>query len=561
MTGGYTMKEKNIRELAKRMGLITVENMCQYTIAQLVVMVANKVNELIGEVGQFELDVVETVKTQNEKIQYLLGEGLHLEVENIFDGWFEDGTFDTLINQSALKKVNDRIDETNAQMSRLESQVNFTELLIDNKINSIKLIGDSVTWGADADGWETIGHSGRLICDGKYEMSHDLDCWANLFRRYVKKKNPSVDFFNAGISGYAMKQCSVLKNQWIGSNTDCAFLILGINDGSQSESKHLFEQYTREVISYMKDNVKYPFVCSTSILGDNNVSPVNNTTLNDRNQIIKKIANELNVTFLDLNQEILKVCCDFGVTLKKGMFYVDELTHPSSLGHKMIWIALQRLLKIVDDPQTMVDGGYKNESYLVNELPTGFNLNTKPSETNFYNKNSHAFICVGNADIDGFGLPVERAGTVEIINPLKGTEGFVIQKFTTLYNGQYQRVFVNGIWTEWSSDSAPQDIDVSLQNGWVNSSSFTPSYLKIRGNQVELFLRVKDGSVNSSGNVVVCSLPTEATPQKTFLVPVYDMSNGVTIKNASCFISNDGNVYFNKFQTSGESLVHVCYLV
>lgn len=470
------------------------------------------------------------------------------------------GTHNTLNDR--LNKSDEIQAQTNAQLSQIESGVNFTELLIDNKISSIKLIGDSVTWGADADGWETIGHSGRLICDGKYEMSHELNCWANLFRRYVKKKNPNVDFLNAGISGYSMKNCSILRHDWIGNSTDCAFLILGINDGSQSESKNKFEEYTRTVISYMKENVKYPFVCSTSIQGEDVVSPVNNTTLNDRNNILKKVANELNVPFLDLNQEILKVCCDFGVTLKSGMFYDDELTHPSTLGHKMIWIALQRLLKIVDDPQTMVDGGYKNESYLVNELPKGFNLNTKPSESDFYNKNSHIYICVGHADIDGFGLPIERAGTVEIINPLKGTEGFVIQKFTTLYNGQYQRVFVNGIWTEWSGNSTSQDIDVSLQNGWVNSSSFTPSYLKIRGNQVELFLRVKDGSINSSGNVVVCSLPAEATPQKTFLVPVYELNgDDVTLKNRTCFISNDGNVYFNKFDSTGVYLIHTCYLI
>lgn len=117
------MKEKNIQELAKRMGLVTVEDMCQYTIAQLVVKIANKVNELVDEVWRFETDVQELLKTQNEKIQYLLGEGLHLEVGNIFDGWVQDGTFDTLLNQSALKKVNDRIDETNAQLSQNQSYI------------------------------------------------------------------------------------------------------------------------------------------------------------------------------------------------------------------------------------------------------------------------------------------------------------------------------------------------------------------------------------------------------------------------------------------------------
>ena len=134
MTGGYTMKEKNIRELAKRMGLITVEDMCQYPIAQLVVKIANKVNELVDEVWRFETDVQEMMKTQTENIQYLLGEGLHLEVGNIFDVWVQDGTFDTLLNQSALKKVNNRIDETNAQLSEIN-------LVVDSKKNNILKVG------------------------------------------------------------------------------------------------------------------------------------------------------------------------------------------------------------------------------------------------------------------------------------------------------------------------------------------------------------------------------------------------------------------------------------
>ena len=142
MTGGYTMKEKNIRELAIRMGLITVEDMCQYTITQLVVKIANKVNELVNEVWRFETDVQEILKTQNENIQYLLGEGLHLEVENIFDGWLQDGTFDTLINQTALEKVNERIDETNAQLSHIYNVVESDVEDITNSINELLKDGD-----------------------------------------------------------------------------------------------------------------------------------------------------------------------------------------------------------------------------------------------------------------------------------------------------------------------------------------------------------------------------------------------------------------------------------
>ena len=173
------MKEKNIRELAKRMGLITVENMCQYTIAELVVMVANKVNALVDEVWRFETDVQETLKTQTENIQYLLGEGLHLEVENIFDVWVQDGTFDTLINQSALKKVNDRLDETNAQLSGVNNLINdyvyagtkliahrgFVLIAPENTTKS--------TFEACINGFDMVEMDINLTKDNQYILLHD----------------------------------------------------------------------------------------------------------------------------------------------------------------------------------------------------------------------------------------------------------------------------------------------------------------------------------------------------------------------------------------------------
>ena len=140
------MKEKNIQELAVRMQLVTVEDMCQYTVTQLVTKIANKVNELVNEVGRFEADVQEYLRTQNENIQYLLDEGLHLEVENIFDGWVNDGTFDTLINQSALETVNARIDA----LIKLEAGSTTGDAeLIDARV------------GADGKNYGTLGNAVR----------------------------------------------------------------------------------------------------------------------------------------------------------------------------------------------------------------------------------------------------------------------------------------------------------------------------------------------------------------------------------------------------------------
>lgn len=132
---------EKIQNLAVSLQLVTVEDMRKHSLPQLVTMIANKLNELMNEVHCFETDVIEMVETQNENIQYFLGEGLYLEVATVFENWMEDGTFNTLINQTALKKVNDRIDETNTQLSNLYtliSDVDNMQQMINNSNGSVK---------------------------------------------------------------------------------------------------------------------------------------------------------------------------------------------------------------------------------------------------------------------------------------------------------------------------------------------------------------------------------------------------------------------------------------
>lgn len=83
-----------IKNVAQRLGIITVEDMERYTALELILMIANKMNEF-----------KEILNDQNDKIQYLLNKGLLSEVEQIFNEWLEDGTFDTLINKFALQKM------------------------------------------------------------------------------------------------------------------------------------------------------------------------------------------------------------------------------------------------------------------------------------------------------------------------------------------------------------------------------------------------------------------------------------------------------------------------
>ena len=96
-----------IKAVAQRLGIITVEDMERYTALQLIMMIANKMNEL-----------QEIINVQNDKIDDLF-DGVLSEIEQILNEWIKDGTLDTLINQSALKEINERVDETNVQLSHI----------------------------------------------------------------------------------------------------------------------------------------------------------------------------------------------------------------------------------------------------------------------------------------------------------------------------------------------------------------------------------------------------------------------------------------------------------
>ena len=82
-----------IKDIAQRMGIITVEDMERYTALELIMMIANKINgfnEVIMGQNDILHDFNETINDQNDKIQYMLDEGLLLEIGEVFDEWLQD---------------------------------------------------------------------------------------------------------------------------------------------------------------------------------------------------------------------------------------------------------------------------------------------------------------------------------------------------------------------------------------------------------------------------------------------------------------------------------------
>lgn len=83
----------------QNIGIITVEDVKRSTTLELLTVIIYRLNDLIGGYDYIKDYLLE-----------LLDKGLQEEIINQLNKWLEDGTMDKLINQTALKTVNVRID-------------------------------------------------------------------------------------------------------------------------------------------------------------------------------------------------------------------------------------------------------------------------------------------------------------------------------------------------------------------------------------------------------------------------------------------------------------------
>ena len=172
------MKENDIRQIAMRMKLITVEDVNQYTIAQLVYAVANKVNEVISNVTLFENEV-------DENIQYLLSKGTMEDVTKIFGEWLNDGTFDRLINQSVYRELEARVTGAETDIRLANDEIEKLSDMVDNQtdgspkgvyanLNDLKIAkptGDRGIYITSDDGKWCYWNGSEWVAGGTYQTT------------------------------------------------------------------------------------------------------------------------------------------------------------------------------------------------------------------------------------------------------------------------------------------------------------------------------------------------------------------------------------------------------
>lgn len=126
---------ENVGELKKALNEISVYDFDVYTSMELYYKIANKLNEVIKELMRFEGLVSDEVIKQNEKLIYLLGEGLNIEVVKKINQMVADGTMDTIINHNVFNSINDKIENYKEELS---SQIKDVEDYLNNGKRKVK---------------------------------------------------------------------------------------------------------------------------------------------------------------------------------------------------------------------------------------------------------------------------------------------------------------------------------------------------------------------------------------------------------------------------------------
>ena len=127
---------KNVMNL----GIITEDDVKRLTAIELMMLIIERTNGLLNH-----------VEIIDEKLTNLLEEIRTTTIE-LLNKWKEDGTLEELINQTALKHVNDRIDETNTQLSDITLNLRYfgcKDITVDDTFDNSTYIQNAIDYAIE----------------------------------------------------------------------------------------------------------------------------------------------------------------------------------------------------------------------------------------------------------------------------------------------------------------------------------------------------------------------------------------------------------------------------
>ena len=112
----------SVNNLKVALNEISVYDFDVYTSMELYYKIAENFNKVIKELNRFEGVISDEVIKQNEKLLYLLGDGLKIEVVDKINEMVEKGVFDTIINHNIFNNLKNDINNVKSQLEHKASK-------------------------------------------------------------------------------------------------------------------------------------------------------------------------------------------------------------------------------------------------------------------------------------------------------------------------------------------------------------------------------------------------------------------------------------------------------
>ena len=113
----------SVNNLKVALNEISVYDFDVYTSMELYYKIAENFNKVIRELSRFEGVISEEIVKQNEKLIYLLGEGLNQEVVDKINEMVEEGIFDTIINHNIFNNLKNDINNLNSELEQNKNEI------------------------------------------------------------------------------------------------------------------------------------------------------------------------------------------------------------------------------------------------------------------------------------------------------------------------------------------------------------------------------------------------------------------------------------------------------
>ena len=314
---------ENVGELKKALNEISVYDFDVYTSMELYYKIAEKLNEVIKELSRFEGAISDEVVQQNEKLLYLLGEGLTEEVVKKINQMVQDGTMDSIINHNVFNSLNLKIKENKNNLETLKAE-------------KYLFFGDSYGEG--------------------YTPEGNVTSWCTYVKNLLHISDDDYFAFVKGGYGFTNNGFLELLNKSIAAINDkekVKYIVIGGGYNDAKTYDKIGEKMS-EFINICKEN--YPN--AKIIIAPFGWCVEGLTTGYHKDQ---KITNLINMVLEYQRQAVIcGVAYIDGIysVLHRNRFFCSDYVHPNSNGQYAIGLAVANYLK---------GGGFNTVEYMYNE--------------------------------------------------------------------------------------------------------------------------------------------------------------------------------------------------